>query len=339
MSPEQVNLTDSGTDTRSDIYSLGVLLYQLLTGTTPFDPKLLVMDGLSSIRRTICEIEPQSPSAKLTSLKEKTSDVAKNHGTSIQHLVHQVRGDLDWIVLKCLEKDRDRRYDTANGLAMDIKRHLENEPVMARPPSAAYRLQKAWRRHKAAFAVAATIALVLMAATGISIWQAVRATEAEAVAQQRLVESDAISKFLTEVFRSPDPGRNSRTITVAETLGAAARRLEIDLADQPARRAKLELTMGSTYNALGLFRDAVPLNEKALAFITNNLGKDSPEALSAMMTLADSYDQVNRRPEAQKLRENVSSTMAANSSYKKLGLTNKAAAFLPNTNEVKNSVQ
>ena len=153
--------------------------------------------------------------------------------------------------MKCLEKDRTRRYETANGLAMDIQRHLKDEPVVARPPSAAYRLQKAWRRHKTAFAAGALMAAVLVAATGISAWQAVRATRAGALAKRRLAESEAISKFLTEVFQSPDPARDGRTITVAETLDTAAKKLETDLANQPARRAKLQATLGPTYYALG----------------------------------------------------------------------------------------
>ena len=144
--------------------------------------------------------------------------------------------------MKCLEKDRTRRYETANGLASDLLRHVNNEPVLARPPSTAYRMQKAWRRNKTAFAAAALMAAVLLAATGISVWQAVRAKRAETLAKQRLAESEAISKFLTQVFQSPDPARDGRTITVAETLGAAAKKLESELTNQPARRAKLQAT-------------------------------------------------------------------------------------------------
>jgi serine/threonine protein kinase/tetratricopeptide (TPR) repeat protein len=306
MSPEQAEMSGLDIDTRSDIYSLGVLLYELLTGRTPFDAQELAKEGLEAIRRTIREVEPPRPSTRLSTLQgEALTATAKQHGTEGVHLLKLIRGDLDWIVMKCLEKDRTRRYDTANGLAMDLRRHLENEPVVARPPSAAYRLQKAWRRHKTAFTSAALMAAVLVAATGISAWQAVRATRAEALAKQRLAESEAITKFLTDVFQSPDPARNGRTITVAETLGAAAKKLETDLVNQPARRAKLQATLGKTYDALGLYREAIPLQEKVRDYYLAASGPEHPDTLGAMHNLANSYAWTGRWDEALKLRETV----------------------------------
>jgi serine/threonine protein kinase len=143
MSPEQAEMRVLDIDTRSDIYSLGVLLYELLTGQTPFDSKKLLQAGLDEIRRTIREQEPPRPSTCLsTMLGADLTAIAKSRKAEPPKLIHMVRGDLDWIVMKALDKDRTRRYETANGLAMDIQRHMENEPVQARPPSAAYRLQK-----------------------------------------------------------------------------------------------------------------------------------------------------------------------------------------------------
>ena len=306
MSPEQADMTGRDIDTRSDIYSLGVLLYELLTGRTPFDPSMLVMDGLASIRRTICELEPPSPSMTLNGFKEDVRvNTAKQRNASFTQLVRTVRGDLDWIVMKCLEKDRGRRYETANALAMDIKRHLENETVIAGPPSVAYRFQKAWQRHQAAFAVAAAMALILVAATVVSAWQAVRARRAESLAKERLAESQAITKFLTEVFVSANPNRKGRTVTVVEALGDAAKKLETSLSNQPALRAKLQGTLGATYNGLSLFREAEPLNANARDYFTKASGEGSSDALDAALTLADTYDEINRPEDALKLREQV----------------------------------
>ena len=183
MSPEQAEMSGLDIDTRTDIYALGVLLYELLTGRTPVDADAFMKAGHDEMRRIIREEEPARPSTALhTMAQEKLTSVAHHRASEPPKLIHAIHGDLDWIVMKTLEKDRARRYDTANGLAADIQRHLDNEPVLARPPSTGYRFQKLVRRNKRAFAVGTALALTLVFGVVASTWQAVRATKAEQAA-------------------------------------------------------------------------------------------------------------------------------------------------------------
>jgi WD40 repeat protein/tRNA A-37 threonylcarbamoyl transferase component Bud32 len=174
MSPEQAEMSGLDIDTRSDIYSLGVLLYELLTGSTPFDSQELLRSGLDEMRRIIREREPVRPSTRLRQTAFVRGPVEQR-----STLNAALSSDLDWIVMKCLEKDRTRRYETANSVALDVERHMKNEPVVARPPSVGYRLQKSFRRNRVAFATAGAVGLALVSGVFVSTWQAVRATRAE----------------------------------------------------------------------------------------------------------------------------------------------------------------
>src|SRR5262249_19986297 len=191
MSPEQAQLNNLDVDTRSDIYSLGVLLYDLLTGTTPLEKRRFKEAAWDEVRRIIREEEPPRPSTRLSSIATLPS-LAASRQTQPAGLTKLVRGELDWIVMKALEKDRSRRYDTANGFAQDVERLLAGGPVLAVPPRAGYRLRKFARKHRAALTTAATILLLLLAGVTVSTWQAIRARRAEAAAR------DAEARALAE---------------------------------------------------------------------------------------------------------------------------------------------
>ena len=169
-----------------------MLLYELLTGRTPFDAKELMQSGIDQMRKIIREQEPQKPSTKFATLQmEEQSTTAARHSTDSPRLISLLRGDLDWIVMKCLEKDRTRRYETANGLALDVTRHLSNEPIIARPPTVVYQLQKAWRRNKVVYTAAAAVVIALLLGTGISAWQAWKANAASEREYKQRLQSDA----------------------------------------------------------------------------------------------------------------------------------------------------
>lgn len=195
MSPEQAQFSGLDIDTRSDIYTLGVLLYELLTGSTPFDSKQMLTAGYDEIRRIIKEDEPELPSSRLSTFgKAELTSLAKNRSTAPTRLPSQVKGDLDWIVMKAIEKDRTRRYDTANALAADIGRHLDDEPVIAAAPSPVYRLKKYINRHRALLSTAAVVITSLLIGTTVSIWKAVEANRATVQAKEATKSEETLRK-------------------------------------------------------------------------------------------------------------------------------------------------
>jgi len=294
MSPEQAEMSGLDIDTRSDIYALGVLLYELLTGKTPFDAKELVQSGIDAMRKTIREKEPQRPSTRLsTMLGDALAATANAHGSDAVKLLKLIRGDLDWIVMKCLEKDRTRRYETANGLAADLKRHLTNEPVVARPPSTAYRFQKAFRRNKLVFAAGTAVALALIIGLVASSWQMLvarralvreqAAREREQVAQQRertqSVRADTVTTFINSLVSDQLPLliQQGNVRGARELIRKADALASSSLSNAPAA----EITVRSSlWVALALWLNDMPAALQQAELVDRLLPKVSDDQLS-----------------------------------------------------------
>ena len=310
MSPEQAELTSVDIDTRSDVYTLGVLLYELLTGQTPFDAKELLQAGLDEMRRTLREKEPARPSTRLSSLDaELLTATARLQGLEPPKLINLVRGDLDWIVLKCLEKDRARRYATANALVMDIQRHLSNEPVTARPRSRLYEFQKTVRRHKVGFAAGMAAMAALFLGLGIATWSFVKEKQARRRADMEAVKSSQTARFLEDMLRGIDPktAQERDTTLLRDLLSQSVARVSRDLTNQPLIGAHLENTIGNIYAALGEFQNAEQMARRALALRRSDPATQPADVSESLFDLAHHLWSQGKLAEAEKFaREGLS---------------------------------
>jgi non-specific serine/threonine protein kinase/serine/threonine-protein kinase len=300
MSPEQAEATRRDVDTRSDIYSLGVLLYELLTGSTPLEydaPEASLLDSLRRIR----EDEAEAPSTRLRQ-SPRLSEVALLRATDALRLPAQVDHELDWITLKALEKDRTDRYETVSALARDLERYLTGEPVDAAPPSTAYRVRKLVRKHRVGLATAAGFLLLAIAAAIGGVWLAIRANRAEQ-------EARAVSSFLRDdVLAQASPGtqanpstRPDQNLTVRMALDRAATRIGGRFAGEPLVEATVRQTIGNTYSDLGVYDKAQEQIERALALRRQLLGDVDPETLASTLSLALVFEQRGRYEDAERL--------------------------------------
>ena len=301
MSPEQADPSALDVDTRTDIYSLGVLLYELLTGHLPLDPNVMGLNAYL-MRLAQREVTPNTPSAKFSTLGNAASSVSMLRRVDAKTLRRELRGDLDWIVMKALEPDRTRRYETVNGLAMDIERHLQDEPVFARPPSTLYRLSRFARRNRLAVAAGATVTAALIIGLTVAGLALVRARRAESLARREAETSRQVANFLTGLFRVSDPSEaRGNSVTAREILDRGADRIRGELAEQPLVQAQLMHTMGIVYREMGLFAQAQPLLEQSIATRRTQVAEDDPAVQASLLELARLAQQQGRFAVAESL--------------------------------------
>lgn len=302
MSPEQADRDEPSIDTRTDVYSLGVMLYELLVGTLPFGSEL-AQPGQEAMLKKIREQDAPRPSTKVKTLGESSKEAAVKRGEEPRSLEQQLRGELDWITMKAIEKDRSRRYASPAELAADIERYLHHEPVLAGPPTAVYRARKFVRRHRFGVGVA-MVAVVLLVTFALTM-----ALEARRIAKERdranreAETSKGVSEFMTNMFKVSDPGEaRGNTITAREILDKASKQIRNDLSRDPLVQTQLMHVMGGVYYNLGLYPQAQSLFADAAEVRRRILGRENPDTLASLKALCGALRAQGRYREAEQLQ-------------------------------------
>jgi serine/threonine protein kinase/tetratricopeptide (TPR) repeat protein len=328
MSPEQAGMSGLDVDTRSDIYSLGVLLYELLTGTTPFRKERFREVGYDEIRRIIREEEPPKPSTRVSTLDQAATAISTQRQSDPRRLSRSLRGELDWVVMKCLDKDRNRRYDTASALAQDLERYLHDEPVQACPPSAVQRARKWLRRHPAVMRSVLTVLASTVLVLGVSvalIWREMDRTakalgekeealkqktaqekiarDQEAEAKRQMKTTNMLYSFLVvRMLRSTDPEiALGRKVTVLDVLANAENEIDTAFPGRPRTQAEIRFVIGQCYLQLGEYARAHSQFARSVKLWTRSQGRKHPRTLEAMNALAVVLERLGKLRESHAL--------------------------------------
>ncbi len=296
MSPEQADMSNEDIDTRSDIYSLGVLLYVLLTGILPYDSKTFRRGGVEHIRRIIRDTDPKTPSTRLAKLGDEAVKLAENRRTEIHALAKHLKKELEWIPLKAMRKDRAERYRSASELVDDIENYLNGAPLMAGPPGTGYKLKKFVRRNRVLVGGIAAVLVVLIAGVVVSTNFAIRA-------ERQATISQAVVEFLTEdVLMSAHRAKATRwEVTLSEILDVASQNLKDKFNDEPLVEALIRHTLGNTYLSLGKYLAAEPHIESAYRIRRVELGQEHPDTLASTSSLGILRLSQGRHGEAEQL--------------------------------------